>query len=127
MTSETLTLKGTQMTTTTSLGFWHGYTGDYFNTLHDAVADALAVTGESLAATGEYDYGLVDRVADAYRVAINDALPDSVQLCGDEFFGPAYEADRGDFAGYPLDADGGLDIAEIIAGVDLAAIVDGLS
>ena len=64
-------------------------------------------------------------VARDFAAAINAALPDSVQLCGDEFYGPAgfevvdFEAD-----GFPVDDDGALDIGAIIEGVDFWAIVE---
>ena len=66
---------------------------------------------------------MVSAVAAAYRAAINAALPDEVQLCGDEFYGPAFELDT---AGYPVDEDGRLDIAAIIDGIDFWGIVDQL-
>lgn len=62
----------------------------------------------------EYD---MDSIHAAYRQAIDDALPPSISLCGDEFIGPAYpEGDE--FDGYPKDEDGALDLKAIIEGLD---------
>jgi hypothetical protein len=67
----------------------------------------------------------VDAVAKAFRAEINTALPDAVELCGDEFYGPAgYEVADWAADGYPVDEDGALDIGEIIEGVDFWAIVE---
>lgn len=66
----------------------------------------------------------IDAVESDYRAAINAALPDSVSLCGDEFYGNYYESDCADQDGYPHDSNGMLDIAAIIEGVDFWAIVD---
>lgn len=60
--------------------------------------------------------GALDRMIKDYRDAINAALPNSVSLIGDQFIGPYYEKDR--------DWDGDLDIAAIVEGVDLGAIVE---
>ena len=102
------------MTTTTSYGSWNRATGDSSLTLHGSVESAL---------NGEFTEAEVDQVADLYREAINAALPDSVALCGDEFYGPYYEADY-DFDGYPQNEDGFLDLAAIVEGVDFWEIVE---
>lgn len=59
----------------------------------------------------------------AYRDAIEAALPADVSLCGDEFIGPAHPEDA-EFDGYPVDADGRLDLAGCIREIDVEAIVE---
>ena len=95
------------MITTTSYGSWARYTSGLAMTPRDMVGEVLS----------EMPDPIIDLVTKAYRDRINAALPDSVSLCGDEFYGPAYEADK-DFEGYPLTGDGTLDIAAIIDNVD---------
>ena len=99
---------------TCSYGSWYRNSGDSSATLLGQVEGAL---------NGEFTDNEVSAVAAAYRAAINAALPDEVQLCGDEFYGPAFELDT---AGYPVDEDGRLDIAAIIDGIDFWGIVDQL-
>lgn len=99
------------MATTKSYGNWTRVTGDV--TLNGMIADTY------LPAT---TVAQLELITDTYRAAINAALPDSVSLCGDEFYGNAYEADCADQAAYPHDEDGSLDLAAIIEGVDLGAI-----
>ncbi|WP_405149414.1 hypothetical protein OG589_14440 [Sphaerisporangium sp. NBC_01403] len=100
------------MTTTTTFGTWNNRVQDGELTVEQSVYVAL----------GDYadDYDL-DAVAADYRAAINDALPSSVSLCGDEFIGPYYAEDR-DFDGYPTDEDDRLDIKAIVEGIDFWAI-----
>lgn len=95
-----------------SYGPWYRNVGDSSGTLLGQVESSL---------NGEFTDDEVTAVADAYRAAITAALPDGVQLCGDEFYGPAVELDT---AGYPVDEDGRLDIAAIIDGVDFWGIVE---
>lgn len=97
------------MATTKSYGNWTRVTGDV--TLSGMIADAFEGTVAQL-----------ELITDTYRAAINAALPDSVSLCGDEFYGNAYKADCADQAAYPHDEDGSLDLMAIIEGVDLSAI-----
>lgn len=118
------------MTITCSYGNWNRTAG-YSLTLEQNVGDAL---------NGEYTDEQLDAVTAAYRGAINAALPDSVSLCGNEFYGP-YETDDDEFAGYPLcDSRGessddappwadradyqSLDIKAIVESVDFWAIVE---
>jgi len=112
------------MTTTTGWGTWHQQDGrrgpdgtigysPRSRTLHSEVEGAL----------DNWPGIDVDRVADAWREAINAALPDSVALCGDQFYGPAYEEDY-DFDGYPQTTAGRLDIAAIIDGIHFWDIVE---
>lgn len=107
------------MTTTTSYGNWHQKSRGGL-TLRGDVADALLAGCDY----NDYTDEQIDAVADAYRDAINAALPDSVSLCGDEFYGHAYEADCADQTNYPHDEYGTLDIPAIIDGVDFWDIVE---
>lgn len=101
------------MATTTSYGTWNNH-GDRSNvTVEATVTDCIA---EYL---DDYDF---DAIVAEYREAINDALPNGVAICGDEFIGPYYEADC-DFDDYQLDEDGQLDIKAIIAGIDVWKII----
>lgn len=102
----------TQRQPTTSFGSWYRNVDDSSATLLGQVEDAL---------NGEFTDGEVAAIAEAYRDAINDALPGEVQLCGDEFYGPAMELDT---TGYPVDKDGRLDIAAIVDSVDFWGIVE---
>jgi hypothetical protein len=104
------------MTTTTSYGTWVNH-GDTTNltveaTVADAIAGGDADWRERVESTGAFD-----SMVTAYRDAINDALPEGVFLTGDEFIGPYFTTDC-DF-----DRDE-LNLAEIIEGVDLFAIVE---
>lgn len=103
------------MTTTTNYGTWCNQVDQYNTSPEASLADFFGSEG----ADG-FDFDAI--VAD-YRQAINEALPDSVVLAGDQFYAPYYEADR-DFDGYPLDEDGGLDIKAIVDDIDLNAIVE---
>lgn len=103
------------MVTTTSYGTWNNH-GDKYNTSVEAsVTDAInggdADWRERVDSTGAFDSIVAD-----YRQAINDALPDSVSLCGDEFIGPYYDDDCG--------WEGELNISELIEEIDLFAIVE---
>lgn len=102
------------MTTTSHYGVWNQKMRSSFSNPRDEVAAAL---------NGEWSEAFVDAAAAAYVVAINDALPDGVSLHGAEFIGPHAERD---FEGYPHTEDDSLDIAAIIAGVNLGAIVERL-
>lgn len=67
------------MTANWQLGGWSQITGSSSPGLQDEVEYVL---------NGEFDAGIVNQVADAYRAAINEALPRGVVLCGDEFYAP---------------------------------------
>lgn len=103
------------MVMTTTYGSWSGRVEDSRSalTLRDYVDGSLQ---------DEYDDATTGRIAAAYRDAINAALPDSVQLCGDEFYGPAYPTDD-EFDDYPTD-EGRLDIGAVVESVDFWAIVE---
>lgn len=117
------------MTTTTSYGTWYNHTESISveNSIVDYCSGADSDWREAMEAAGAFE-----RIAQAYRNAVNDALPPGVSLSGDEFYGPYYPEDC-DFNGYPLRDEGfdipstvaaALDIAEIIAEIDLAEIVE---
>lgn len=100
------------MTTTTSYGSFYNHAEEL--TVESYVENAFGSEGPD-------GFDTASIVAE-FRNAINDALPDSVSLCGNEFYGPAYEADQ-DFDGCPSTEDGDLDIKAIIDGIDFWAIV----
>lgn len=95
------------MSTITNFGTWYNHQGHELN-IEQSTAVALGDFAD------DYD---VDAIVADYRDAINDALPDSVTLAGDEFLGP-YRDEDCEFDGYPTGADGSLNIGEIIEGVD---------
>ena len=99
---------------TTTYGSWAQNVKHVEMTLEDTVSAALA-DGHA----GDTD---IQGIIAAYREAINKALPDSVALCGNEFYGPALEKDE-DFDGFPRDEDGRLDINAIVAAIDFWEIV----
>lgn len=103
------------MPITMSYGTWSNRAVRYSLTVEQTVGDAL---------NGEYTDEQVVAVTRAYRDAINAALPDSVSLNGDDFYGNAYEDDCADQADFPHDEHGLLDIAAIVETVDLGAIVE---
>ena len=98
------------MTTTTSYGTWSNHAGNL--TVESSVYDALG------SYSSDYD---VDAIVAGYRAAINHALPDSVSLHGDEFYGPFHATDQ-NFDGYPATEDGDLDIKTIVDSIDFWAI-----
>ncbi|MFD6149439.1 hypothetical protein [Streptomyces sp. NPDC060243] len=67
--------------------------------------------------------GALKELQDAYREAINEALPGPVTLAGDQFIGP-YQPDDDEWDGFPTDEDGNLDIKAIAEGIDLAPLVE---
>ena len=102
------------MTTTTSYGTWVNH-GDHANvtleaTIADAVSNADREWREAMEAAGAFD-----TIADAYRNAINEALPAGVTLVGNDFDGPA---------SYDGDVEDTTDIAEIIQCIDLFEIIE---
>lgn len=104
------------MITTTSYGTWNNQVEPCSLSLDSTVESAIG---------NDYEADVVEAVARAYRAAINEALPPSVSLCGDEFYGPAYLSDC-DFAGYPV-VDGDpedLDIKAIVDSVDFWGLVE---
>lgn len=121
-TIDRLLSKENTMTTTTGYGTWNNHGDSSALTVEATVAGYISGADsewiDRIQADGSFD----DMVA-AYRAAINAALPDGVSLNGNDFYGPAYDADK-DFDGYPTDEDGALDITAIITEINLAAIVD---
>jgi hypothetical protein len=104
------------MPTTTSYGTWETRVDDADTTVERTVINALAdgMCGDTNTAA----------IVAAYRDAINAALPVSVELRGEEFFGPAgFEVVDFESDGYPVDEDGGLDIDAIVRAVDFWEIV----
>ncbi|MEV6165737.1 hypothetical protein AB0L71_28255 [Streptomyces sp. NPDC052052] len=108
--------------TTTSYGTWTNKVNQYSTSPDADVLDCIN--------GGDSDWrelleksGALDEIKQAYRAAIERALPDSVSLCGDEFIGPAHPED-GEFDDYPVDDDGRLDFAGCIEGIDLDEIIE---
>ena len=104
------------MSTTASYGTWESRVEDADTTVERTVTNALAdgMCGDTNTAA----------IVAAYRDAVNAALPASVTLRGEEFFGPAgYEVVDFESDGYPVDEDGGLDIDAIVRAVDFWGIV----
>lgn len=108
------TIREVPMTTTTSYGNW--------GTQYDPMAPSIRETVLNFLGECDGDYD-VDGLVDAWRDAINEALPPDVSLNGDEFYGPHYERDQ-HFDDYPATEDGDLDIAAIIDSVDLEALAE---
>lgn len=100
------------MTTNTSYGSWGSRVRHMLSTVEACVEQALS------------EWSMADEAAAAitadYRAAINAALPDGVQLCGEEFYGPAGDIN---LDGYPVTEDGALDLDAIVQGIDFWAIV----
>ena len=88
------------------MGSWVRATTSSAFTLEGEVEDALRGWDEDV--TDEQ----VSAVVAAYRRAINDALPDEVALCGNDFFGPA-EMDSPDFV-------------KIVDGIDFWELAEGI-
>lgn len=104
--------------TTTTYGTFYNHTGSI--SVESYVADAFG-SECSDGGGGSEGYDVLKIVAD-FRTAINEALPECVSLCENEFYGPYHQADR-KFEGYPLTGDGGLNISEIVEGIDFWEIV----
>lgn len=104
----------TDSTTTTTYGTWGNVHGGCL-TIRDEIDEALDDCAD--------DYAPSDEIALAYENAVNQALPDGVNLIGDEFYGPAYP-EPGEFDGYPTDEDGELDLAAIVQSVNVWEIIE---
>lgn len=112
-TCQTKVLGGSRsMRIITSYGSFYNHTQSL--SVSDSVAD---IVGEF---SSEYD---VKAIEIDYRDAINNTLPSSISLIGEEFIGPAcpYE---GEFAGRTLLDNGRPDIGLIVASIDIWSIVD---
>lgn len=103
------TTTGSDYRITAQYGSWAARVNHAGMTVEQGITDALDDWNPS--------EETLDAVCAAYRGAINAALPDSVVLCGNEFYGPAVPED-GEFADYPADEDGRLDLNTIVALVD---------
>lgn len=101
--------------TTTSYGTWNNKVDRHCLTVEQSVVEAFGTES-----TDGFD---VDAITADYREAINTALPPRVHLIGDEFTGPA-RPDEDEYAGYPVDDDGNLDIRAIVDGIDLWSIIE---
>jgi hypothetical protein len=110
------------MTTTTEYGTWNNHGDRTAHTVEDTVTGYISGGDSEWLERIQAD-GSFEAMVAGYREAINDALPDGVSLNGNEFYGPYYDADQ-DWDGYPTNESGGLDIAAIIAEIDLGSIVD---
>ena len=109
-------------TTTTSYGTWCNKVAPYSTSPDAAVVDFIG-GGDSAWVERVEKSGALEGMQQVYRDAINEALPDSVSLCGDEFIGPAYPDDD-EFEGYPVDEYGNLDIKACLEDIDLGPIVE---
>ena len=107
---------------TTSYGHWTNIVEHTADTVEQTVSRFLTAADPDWAAELE-ENGVLDDIVEEYRNAINAALPAGITLAGSEFFGPA-ELDPAEWDGdYPVTSDGRLDIAAIVAEVDLGEIV----
>lgn len=101
------------MTITTSYG-------DFYNHAESLTVEQYCE--DAFGSEGPDGFDL-DAIVFDFRSAINDALPEGVSLCGNEFYGPYYEDDQY-FDDCPMTDDGVLDIATIINGIDLWEIIE---
>jgi hypothetical protein len=102
-------------TTTTSYGTWCNQVNQYSTSPDSDVVDYIS-GGDSDWLELVEKSGALEEMQSAYRNAINEALPSSVSLCGDEFIGPAYPEDD--------DEVEDLDIKALVEDIDLADIVE---
>lgn len=110
------------MSTTTSYGHWTNIVDHKASTVGQSVLRFLTAADPDWAEELE-ENGVLEDIIEEYRNAINDALPAGIVLAGSEFFGPV-DFDPAEWDGdYPVTSDGRLDIAAIVAEVDLGEIV----
>ncbi|MFD4547235.1 hypothetical protein [Streptomyces sp. NPDC058466] len=109
-------------TTTTSYGTWCNQVSPYSTSPDVDVLDYIN-GGDNDWQTLLDESGALERIQSEYRDAINEALPPSISLCGDEFIGPAYPEDD-EFDGYPTDDYGSLDLKALLEDIDLGPIVE---
>lgn len=105
----------------TTYGTWNNHGDNSALTVEASIANATATAPCEWLERME-EAGAFTKIANKYRTMINAALPDSVCLSGNEFYGP-YAPEDQDFEGYPQDKHGALDIKAIIESVDLWEIV----
>ncbi|SDL27368.1 hypothetical protein [Streptomyces indicus] len=104
------------MNVTTSYGTWANH-GDRRNASVEAtILDAIN-GGDSDWQERMETSGALDRIADDYRDAIDDALPEGISISGNEFIG-LHHTDP-DYT----DAIGDFDIRAAIEDIDLYAII----
>lgn len=103
------------MVTTTSYGTWVNHGDDSNATVEASIADAINGGDKDWRERMESS-GAMDDIARDWREAINEALPEGVTLAGNDFYGPAYDADAS--------WEGELKIADVIKGIDLGAIIE---
>ena len=108
--------------TTTSYGTWCNQVNAYSTSPDADVLDYIN-GGDNAWQERLEASGALELIQSEYRQAIQDALPDSISLCGDEFIGPA-EPDDDEFDGYPTDEHGRLDLKAMVEEIDLEPIVD---
>ncbi|MFF0597903.1 hypothetical protein [Streptomyces antibioticus] len=108
--------------TTTSYGTWCNQVNTYSTSPDVDVVDFIGGADSDWLERVEKS-GALDKMKACYRSAIEDALPPSVSLCGDEFIGP-WQPEDDEWEGYPTTEDGGLDIAACLEDIDLTPIVD---
>lgn len=108
--------------TTTSYGTWCNRVAPYSTSPDADVVDFIG-GGPNDWQTLLDASGALARIQSEYRDAINDALPDSISLCGDEFIGP-WQPEDGEFDDYPRDEDDSLDFAAMVEDIDLTEIVE---
>jgi hypothetical protein len=101
------------MPTTTTYGTWNTKGDSMTLTVEQSIADYLGEFAK------DFD---VEAIVEDYREAIDEALPPSVSLCGNEFIGPYYATDC-DFGDAPTTEFGDLDLKAIVAEIDLWAII----
>lgn len=103
------------MRTNTVYGTWATYTRDALTpeaTLEDALVNAESEWRERITETGTFE-----KMAEDYREAINDALPEGIALIGEQFYGPY----RGPGAAKDEDFES---ITEAIDAIDVQKIID---
>lgn len=109
-------------TANTTYGFWNNH-GDHYETTVSASVGNMLSGGHPDWVTRVIDTGAFDKMVRDYRDAIENALPPSVSLCGEEFIGP-HRPEEDEWADYPVNEDGNLDIHAIVESIDLDAIVE---
>lgn len=111
------------MTTTTSFGTWSQRINTYSSSPEQDIDNVMTGGGSEWYERME-ESGALEKIQNEYRAAIEAVLPEGISLCGNEFYGPAFEADRADWSDYPQDDDGDMDIRGQVEGIDLMAIVE---
>lgn len=108
--------------TNTSYGTWNNHINPHTNSPEEDIADAVTGADPEWCQRME-QAGAFDTIATEYRQAINDELPPSISLCGNEFIGPAHPDDT-EFDTYPTTMHSEIDLQAIIDTIDLQHIID---